>query len=286
MSSVRTVCAVLFMSSLALGCARDTAPPQYVARVGDQYLTAADISAQLDGLQQGLDTAEARQQIIERWVTNTVLHQEAERRGLRDNPDVQRRLREQERSVLVNELTTRFYAAFEPTITDADVRAYYEQHQEQLRLREPYVRVRYLVTSTRDAAGSVQSAFRSRQDDATDDRQWRDLVSSYAVDPERAQAMAAQYHPRRHLFSHEPILRQQLDRLQPGETAPILQIGDRYHVMHLVDHAAPGTIPQPDWVEDEIRRRLTLQARKQMYAREVERLRNEALARREVDIAP
>lgn len=285
MTSARTACAILFVCSLVFGCARDAAPPQYVARVGDQFLTSADISAQLDGVQHGLDTAEARTQIIEQWVTNALLYQEAERRGLQDEPAVQRRLREQERSVLINELTTRLYASADPTISNADVRAYYEQHQEQLRLREPYVRVRYLATTTPDAAQSVQAALRAQRDSTVRAQQWKALASSHALDPRRAESVAAQYYPERHLFNHEPILQQQLSRLQPGETAPILGIGDRYHVMHLVDRAAPGTIPQPAWVESEIRRRLTLRARKQMYAREVERLRNEALARREVDIA-
>jgi hypothetical protein len=285
MSSVRTVCAVL-LAGLVMGCAQEAPPPQYVARVGDQYLTADDISARLNGLQRGFDTAEARTQIVERWVTNALLYQEAERQGLLDNPDVQQRLREQERSVLINELTTQLLASVEPNITEADVRAYYQQHREQLRLRESYVSVRHLSTRSLDAAQSVQSELRSRTDSAAATRAWQALASSYALDVARAKTMAAQYHPERNLFRSEPILRQQLERLRPGETAPILEIGDRYHVMHLVDRAAPGTIPQPAWVDKEIRRRLALRARKQMYAREVERLRNEALARRDVDIAP
>ena len=284
MSSLRTMCAVI-VASLVIGCSQEAPPPQYVARVGDQYLTAADVSARLDGLQRGLDTAEARTQIVERWVTNALLYREAERRGLRDDPDIQQRLREQERSVLVNELTTRLFADTEPHVTEADVQAYYKQYQEQLRLREPYVRVQYLSTSSLTAARTIQSKLRSRIDTASATGSWQTMASSYALDVERAQSMAAQYYPERSLFSHQPIIRQQLGRLRPGETAPILEVDGRYHVMHLVDRATPGTIPQLLWVEGEIRRRLRLRARKQMYAREVERLRNEALARREIDLA-
>jgi hypothetical protein len=57
-----------------------------------------------------------------------------------------------------------------------------------------------------------------------------------------------------------------------------------YHVLHLVDRADAGTIPERAWVEAEIRRRLRLRGRKQMYAREVERLRNEARARGTLDV--
>jgi hypothetical protein len=37
-----------------------------------------------------------------------------------------------------------------------------------------------------------------------------------------------------------------------------------------------GTLPEFEWVNDEIRERVVLQRRKQMYSRQVERLRNRA----------
>jgi hypothetical protein len=38
------------------------------------------------------------------------------------------------------------------------------------------------------------------------------------------------------------------------------------------------------WIEDELRERLIIDARKQMVARQVQRLRNEALAREDLEI--
>jgi hypothetical protein len=55
-------------------------------------------------------------------------------------------------------------------------------------------------------------------------------------------------------------------------------------VLQLVKRAAPGTVPPLEWVEDEIHERLRIQSRKQMYARQVQRLRNEALAREALDV--
>jgi hypothetical protein len=284
MTCPRAFTFALLIGGLIIGCRSEPVTPNYVARVGNQYLTTTDVSEQLASLPLGHDTAKARQQIIERWVTNALLYREAERRNLRADPDVQKRLREQERSVLINELTTRLYATLEPTITDADVQAYYDRHREQLRLHEPFVHVFYLTTSTPDAAQSVQSILRAAADTLSVPHGWAALTTQHATNPARARAIAAHYRPESRLFGSGSVLRQQLRRLHPGETAPIFEIEGRYHVMHLIDRAAAGTIPEPAWIEVEIRRRLALRVRKQMYAREVERLRNEALARREVDI--
>lgn len=267
---------------LGIGCRPEAPSPQVVARVGEQHLTQAEVTRQLQGLQLGRDTAQAREQLIEQWITNALLLQEAERRGLEDEPDVQALLAAQKQAVLVNELTNRLYADIDPTITEADVRAYYEQHREQLRLREPRVRVRYLTTETLSDAETVQRALRTGA--VSDSTDWNVLSSRHALHPRRARHIDARYYTIGQVFGNQPVLREQLERLAPGETAPIFEIDGRYHVLHLVDRAPEGARPRLAWVEAEIRRRLELRARKQMYAREVERLRNEALARDELDI--
>lgn len=285
MPAFRLYVVAILVGSLLLGCERKTAPSNYVARVGDLYLTQQQLTTSLEGLQMGRDTVEARKQIIEQWVTNALLYREAQRRNLSTDPAVQEQLREQRRAVLVNELTTRLYADFTPSITEDDVQAYFAQHREQMRIREPYVQVRYLATRTLDAAETVQSALRAASSGA-DSLDWPVLVNTHAVNADQARDIAARYYPESQLFAERPILRQQLERLNAGATSPILEIDGQYHVLHLIDRAAAGTPPRRAWVEDEIRRRLELRARKQMYAREVERLRNEARAREELEITP
>jgi hypothetical protein len=57
-----------------------------------------------------------------------------------------------------------------------------------------------------------------------------------------------------------------------------------FHVVQLVERIPARTIPEPAWIEDELVRRLVIQGRKQLYARQVQRLRNEALAREDLEI--
>src|SRR5690625_2798060 len=134
--------AVLFVA----GCGRSDPPQDFVARLGDRVLTQDELSNQLRSLSFTEDSLEARQQIIEQWLTNELLYREARRRGLRNNRDVQRLLADNERSVLVSTLISQMYDEMDEDVDEGELLAYYERSRERLLLREPFVQFRDLIT--------------------------------------------------------------------------------------------------------------------------------------------
>jgi hypothetical protein len=60
---------------------------------------------------------------------------------------------------------------------------------------------------------------------------------------------------------------------------PVIETDGLAHLLQLVDRVPAGAIPELAWIEDQVRRQLTIDARKQMYERQVQRLRTEALSR-------
>ena len=182
----RTLLAALGCSlALAAGCQRQTPPEGYVARVGDIYLMQDETHAALDNLPPRLDSTEARRQFIDQWVTNELLFQEALRLNLRTREDVQRRLEESERSVLIDALVSQLFEEETETPFPAEIRAYFERHKEQLRLREPFARVRYLFTTEADSAQIARSVLQQAPPPAASDSIWALLVSRFAEDPAR-----------------------------------------------------------------------------------------------------
>ena len=268
---------------IGVGCNRAESPPHYVARVGEQYLTEADVRALLPPLPAGQDTAEARERLVRQWVSQTLLYQEAARRGLGDDPDVRRRLRENERSVLVGALLGELYREEEALVSPAAIQTYFEQHKEQLRLREPFVRVRHLATRSEADAAVVRRRLRDAPAEAADSL-WQALASDVALDPQGAIGLSLTYHPEARPFATRPVLAQALGALQPGRVAPVLAADSLFHVLQLVDRVPAGTVPELGWVEAELRERLAIEARKQMVERQVQRLRNEAMAREDLEV--
>ncbi len=272
------------------GCRQETPPPDVVARVGQAYLTRDELARALQLLPVQIDSTEASQQVIEQWITTQLLYQEALRRGLRNDPEVQRLLEENERSVLISALLERIYqeeeAASEDPLTPSEVQAYYERYKEQLRLREPYVRLRYLHTTRAEDAQTVHQTL--QQAAVVSDSLWNALVAQYAANPEEARLLASRYFPESRLFTATVLasLREALQRLRDGELAPLITIDGHYHILQLVERLPAGTIPELRWIYDEVAQQARIQARKQIYARLVQRLRNEARVRGELELYP
>lgn len=276
--------ALLALALFFAGCKREPPRTDYVARVGDQYLTEAEVNQSLEALNLHAGTSDARQQIIEHWVTNALLYREAQRRNLSSDPGVQELLREQERSVLISEITTRLYTDRVPPPSAAEIQRYYDSHRDQLRLREPFLRLRYLATRQPGVAQTVREELASLHEGIDADSVWSALATRYAHSPELSLELARAHHSEGQLFTHQPAVRSRLADLEVGAVAPVFRADSLYHVLQLVERTPPGTIPPLEWVRDQIRQRLTIRARKQMYTREVQRLRNEAQAQDALDI--
>ena len=259
------------------GCESKQSPSSYVARVGDQYLQEPDVNRMLKGMGPVPDSTEARQQVIEQWVERSLLLREAERLNLSQDAEVQRLLRERRRNTLVGAMTNRIHENMDQPPTDEEVRTYFERHQEQLTLREPYVRVRHLTTTTVDSARAARKALAAASASAADSV-WTRLSQQYGQNPTRSQQLADRFLPESRLFAQLPYVRDELATLQEGETAPVIEANNRFHVLELMRRVPEGAEPRLQWVEAEIRRRLRVRRRKQMYAREVQRLRNRAKA--------
>lgn len=267
----------LALMALAAGCQRQTPSQGYVARLGDAYLMQDEVHAALDNLPPRLDSTEARRQFIDQWVTNELLFQEALRLNLRTQQDVQRRLEESERSVLIDALVSQLFEQEMEAPIPSEIRAYFERHKEQLRLREPFAHVRYLFSAEADSARLAHRLLQEAT--AAADSLWPQLVTRFAQDAELSLTLSGNYFPESRLFIEQPVLRQHLAQLRPGQLAPLIEANGHTHLLQLEDRVPAGSIPELAWIEDQVQRQLTIDARKQMYERQVQRLRTEALSR-------
>jgi parvulin-like peptidyl-prolyl isomerase len=262
-----------------VACEQEASRSSFVARVGDDVLTREELSASLEGLGPAIDSSQARRQLVDQWVTRTLLLREAERLNLASEPEVQEQLEEKRRTVLISALTNRIYQNAEVEVSDAEVEDYFQRHRQQLALREPYVRVRHLATGDRARAEALQSRLRT---EAVSDSAWRQVARREAVDPTRALQWAERFVPQSRLFARYPYVRNALEALGAGEVAPVVRDDSLFHVLQLVRRIPAGTAPKLTWIEPKVRRRLRIRSRKQMYAREVQRLRTEAKARNDL----
>ncbi|MEM6646692.1 MAG: peptidylprolyl isomerase [Bacteroidota bacterium] len=274
-------CAVL------IGVAGCEAPPptgDYVARLGDNVLTSVDVAASLEVLSPNQDSTAATSHIAEQWVVNQLLVGEAQRLNLSALPEVQRQIEQNAQSILIAALVDQWMADAADAASDDELATYYARNRNVLVLREPYVRVRYAALDDVEAAEGCREDLQDATRRAIADSLWVTTLAACANDPDEARALATQHIPERQLVQTYPVLASVLPRLRDGEIAPLIEQGDEVHLVQLAERHPVGTVPELAWVEDEIRNRIAIQRRKQIYSRQVQRLRTEALAQERLDI--
>lgn len=276
---------VLLGVAAMAACRQEASPTQYVARLGNEYLMEDELRAAIANLPPTMDSVAVRQQVIDQWINNRLLVREARRRNLQLKEDVIKLLQENERSVLISALVEDLYDETSITITPEELEAEYNAYKEQLRLRYSYVRVRYLKAADSLQAERARQALLQVMQSNTVDSLWTRIVDRYAIaDKEVSLALVETFHPERQLFPTAPVLNQRLGQMGPGETAPVLAAGGAYHLLQLVDRVPPGTIPERAWIEPELRQRLTVRRRKELYDGTLRQLYNRALSNNLLDI--
>ena len=273
---------VVTLAFLISSCTGEDEMPDYVIRLGDRYLTRDELSASLQSLTVLQDSAEASRQIVEQWITNELLFSEAVRRGIRSEENVRRLLEENERSVIVSVLLTRLYEEEDSAPDEQALVSYYEQNKNRLKLTEPFVRVRYLVTEFADSAHAAVELMELIDADTNPDSSWQIVASRFTINPESTSLLSSSYYPEARIFSSVPGLNEAIEQLSEAQILSPFEFEGEFHVVQLVQRLPIGAIPEMPLLGEQLRARIAIENRKQLYARQVQRLRNEALAREEL----
>jgi hypothetical protein len=281
--TLRTAVLALTATLALVACRRDVSAPDYAARVGDATLPQEEVAEALSTLPAGLDSAAARQQFIEQWVTAELLAQEARRRGLPEQTDVRSALAESERAVLGAALVERFFAANPGSPSDEELASYFSEHSEELRLREPFARVRHLQAANGEIAETARASLARAGSAAVADSVWRMIAREYAGDPEGAIAMSDAYIPESRLRAVGDRLAEALASLTPGEVV-VVEAAGVFHVVQLVDRRPVGSPAELDWIRADLRERVAIDRRRDLLARQVQALRTEALANGRLEV--
>ena len=150
--------AILLCSVSLLQC-EDKPNGTVVAQVGDAYLTTEALSARIPSAFFGSVTASKKRQLVESGVEEELLHQEAQRPDLQEDPEVTARIDLAVRQLLVAELLARTYAR-DTEVLEGEILDYYESHRDDFLRDQPEIRVRHIVVKDKDALNKVWERLR------------------------------------------------------------------------------------------------------------------------------
>ena len=253
-----------------------------VARVGDATLSEAELDEALGGTPAGLDSASARRQVIEQWVSRELLVQKALELGLDEQPAVRRSLDAARRATLEAAFLDRHFAQNPSEPDEAALQAYYDAAGARLALPEPYVRA-WLLRPELARAPAAASALEQVARSPIADSLFEIAAAEFSEDPEGAVALSMRFLPLGQFAALDAALGERV-ATAPLRNVATLRASGRPFVVAVAERAPAGSVPPLALLRPELSERLAIQRRKDDEARLLQQLRAEAQARGRLDL--
>jgi peptidyl-prolyl cis-trans isomerase C len=274
-NSVLKAAAAIALLAGAAGCTQTPSPGKPVARVGSSELTSADLARLGDSL--GLPAGRDRS-LIDAWVENEVLYQEAQRRGLTESDEVLARVEEAKKTFAIDALLSRELAD-KPgdQVTDDAVAAYLAANAPLFILREDVVKASYALFADREPANAFRTALVSG-------KQWDDALTAIRTDSSAAASLRSaareQYFTQGTLYPDE--LWKLARTLGKDEVSFAVRTPAGYAVIVARGMKRAGESPDLAYVGADIRERILIERRRARYEQLLNSLRN----KQRVEVTP
>ncbi len=244
---MRRPIAILLLCIAALACHRKPAvPADVVARVGDRLITLADFKRYLernsgtDLAQMGPEVASA---MLDQYMEEVVLAEYAAARGMEIPAEqiaaavrsdagstVVEKRDEMRRQKLIDDV-----AANVPPATDAEVRAYYEQHLPDFRSGEE-VHVRQILVHDENLADQIEDKLKKGQP-------FEQLSIDYSVAPNAKNGGEIGFVGRGEL---PKMFEDEIFSLKPGAVSGVIRTDSSFHIFKVDERRPPGLVSLQD----------------------------------------
>lgn len=231
-----------------------------IVRVGDAVLDGSDLAA-IGGEDREPLSLDERRDYVRRWVDTQVLHQEAVRRGLGDDEQVRRRLRDLERQYLADQFV--FTELRKRTrVTDEEIESYFAAHEREY-LNE--YRVSQILLGAPEEARQALAQLRTKSFESVADR--------LSIDPAARRGGDLGYLTKGNMM---PELEAIVFSMKPGDVSGVVKSDFGYHIFKLVDVREALVAVTLDDVREQIMNTLLLEKRRRAYGELLDSLRASA----------
>lgn len=247
------------LSSLVLvaifvaGCGKQQPAQTPVARMDEKTLTVEDIRAELDSTQE-LSDAQI-QQFIQRWLRDELLYQEALKRGLDRSEDIERKVAEARRQLVINAyLQQEVYALNVHDVPTEEVNSYYQEHEKEFLLPQDVALLSYVLFKNRDVATEFRNA-------VIKGTSWSTALQQVATVPDLR--IDSIYYTQSTLLP--PELWRVAATIKEREPSFPISTTQGFYVLYVWKYFKQGQQADRAYVEPQIRARLLIERRKKKY---------------------
>lgn len=175
---------ILTFAILFAGCEyfeQSSSEKEPIARVGENYLYKKDLEGLITKSDNPQDSAETVKNYINNWVKQQVVLQKAEENLPEYQLDVEQKLQEYRRSLIIHKYETELIRQkLDTIVSEKQIKDYYKNHKDDFKLTDNIVRVNYV--KVRSEAPNQEQLSSFLQSDNPDEKQkLKEYCERYAV---------------------------------------------------------------------------------------------------------
>lgn len=276
-SEIVIAAVTLYAFAGSFACRREMPPKEseVVARVGDAVLTVSDLERMdRDQRQARLTTYLSKAELMDSWIQSELLYQDALKKKIDKEKECAWRLYNATKAIVIQRYWELEVYEKYPGCSEAEALQWYEKVKDkEFKTKEEAVWVRRVLVYTKDKADEIIKRVRAGED-------FKAIASKESASPEKLLAGSEGY---RSLDNINPVYRDVVAKMKPGEVAGPFKIGPMYAVIKLEDRVPPGGYLKPEGIGMD---RLRDRAKVERWRAEADRRGRELLAKAKVERHP
>ncbi len=244
------------------GCGGGSGRDRIIASIGNMKITVSDIVERIKNLPVKYQefVKKRKEEFLDELINDTLLYQEALRKGLHKNREVQNILEEARKKILIAKLLK---DEVDDTIevSEEEVELYYGENKGKY-MRPEIMRVSHILVPTKEEADKISA-------ELTRGANFEDLARAKSVDPTAQRGGDVGYFPKGQLM---PEFEAACENLAIGGVSGPVKTTLGYHIIKLTDRRAPEERPL-EQVRDSIKSELRTAERQKKFNELVGKLR-------------
>lgn len=253
----------------------DVPDDEVVARVGDRVLTADHLD-EMDRLQRlrKAPTYLTKEELMDDWVRSEVIYQEALKRDLHKEPDIEKALIAAEKSILIQMFWQKYIYDVNPEPDDEGALEYYEKVKDRdYKAATEMYWLLELAVADPEAVEEVNS-------ELAEGKGFESIVRAHSIMPNKARGGNMGYVK---LTNIPPKAREAIESVAVGDTVGPLVMGKFIYYYKVEDRIGPGEYLKPESLDIAY---LRDKAKVGNWAEEAGRLGEELYAEADIEAHP
>lgn len=253
-----------------------------IARVYDECLYLSSIQGTMPENMSETDSARYVSEYINTWILNEVISQNVKANVCeKEKSSIEALTKSYEQSLCRHSFHTNLIADAAITVTDDEIRAYYNDNQDDFILPEGIIKTDYIVLSSSNYQYSsfFKNKFLSGKE--KDIQQLKEYCSNYAI---ISNFDSEWYTINKFNNSTPDNLQIRESKLMEGEFFFDMKNAERRYIIHIKDYISSNNISPIEYVYDNIKNTLTNKKKNEIIKEAEDKLYNKAIKENAIEI--